>query len=144
MRLAQHDTSDDNDGATAAKAAKFFPFLSLPITSSLLIMLIFPFLGSYFAGTCRSRVAGQTRRYCLNRRCFGRSVSSSNACWLACLHEERVSRWSSLCRSICWTGNFSGQWWRLKPKCSFTHWAPDNWAFFARRNEPNCKFKFVE
>ena len=81
MRLAQHDTSDDNDGATAAKAAKFFPFLSFPITSSLLIMLIFPFLGSYFAGTCRSRVAGQTRRYCPNRRCFGRPALRAG--WLA-------------------------------------------------------------
>ena len=84
MRLAQHDTSDDNDGATAAKAAKFFPFLSLPITSSLLIMLIFPFLGSYFAGTCRSRVAGQTRRYRLNHRCLGDQFRPTMcAGWLA-------------------------------------------------------------
>ena len=84
----------------------------------ILIMLIFSFLGSYFSGACRSRVAGQTRRYRPNRRRIGRSVSSSHACWLAVVYSDRLSWWGCSHATNCWRGNF-GRAWRWVMICSF-------------------------
>jgi hypothetical protein len=73
MRLAQHDTSDDNHGATAAKAAKFF-----------LIMLIFHHVWQV---TC-----GRTNAQLLLKPSMLWAISFVQQCVLVgCLHQEHVS-----------------------------------------------------